>query len=166
MTTWNTIGAMVLVTSAMAAGVAAYGTPEGATPALAQAKDADKAALEKVIIANEQKINEAVAKGDVSAFKALVTADGWSLDANGPMSVTDFEKNLKQVKIEAGWKISDTRVVWIASGTAVLLYKWTGSGTFMGQPLPSVAFVSTVWHRNGTKWVAAFHQESAAAPGK
>jgi uncharacterized protein DUF4440 len=156
MTAWIKVGALAVVTSAMAAGVA-----------FAQPKGADKAALEKEILANEQKISDAVAKGDVSAFKALVAADGWSLDANGPMSVGDFEKNLKQAKIEPGWKISDTKILWVASSTAVLIYKWTGKGTFMGQPLPPVVFASTVWHRasNG-KWAAAFHHESAAAAGK
>jgi hypothetical protein len=57
-------------------------------------------------------------------------------------------------------------VIWIASNTAVLMYKFAGKGTFMGQPIPPVTFCSTVWHKSGNKWAAAFHQESAAAPGK
>jgi hypothetical protein len=146
---------MVVMASATAAGVA-----------LAQGKDADKGALEKAVVANEQKINDAVAKGDASAFKALVSSDAWSLDASGPMSMAEFLKNIKSAKIEPGWKISDTKVLWIASNTAVLIYKWTGKGTFMGQPVPPVTFCSTVWHKSGDKWTAAFHQESAAAPGK
>lgn len=157
MTKWSKAGVLVLVASAIAAAAAAT---------LAQGKDADKAALEKAIVANEQKINDAVARGDLNAFKALVDKDGWSLDAGGPMSVADFEKNFKQVKIEPGWKITDTKVHWIASNTAVLFYKWTGKGTFNGQPVPPVVFASTVWHKSGDKWAAVFHQESAAAAGK
>ena len=154
MTAWSRVGVTVLVALAVSA----------SAPVLAQGSD--KAALEKTIIANEQKINEAVAKGDLAAFKALVSKDAWSIDSGGPMSVADFEKNFKQAKIEPGWKITDTKVVWIASNTAVLFYKWTGKGTFMGQPVPPVTFCSTVWHKGGDKWAASFHQESAAAAGK
>jgi Mn2+/Fe2+ NRAMP family transporter len=154
MTSWNKVGAVVVLASAIA------------VVAAAQGKDADKAALEKTIIANEQKLNDAVAKGDLGAFKALVSSGAWSIDSGGPMSVSDFEKNFKQAKIEPGSKITETRVLWIASNTAVLLYKWTGKGTFMGQPLPPVTYCSTVWHKSGDKWAAEFHQESAAAPGK
>jgi hypothetical protein len=157
---------MVVVTTAMVAGATVLRTRVEATSAPAQAKDSDKAALEKSIIANEQKINEAIAKGDLGGFKALVSSDGWSVDSSGPMSMPEFEKNFKQAKIEPGSKITDTKVVWIASNSAVLIYKWTGKGTFMGQPVPPVTFSSTVWHKNGNKWTAVFHQESAAAAGK
>ena len=134
----------------------------------AQSKDAsaDKTASEKALIANENKINEAVAKGDATAFKALVASDAWSMDATGIMPVAEFVKNLKQFKLEPGWKITDTKILWIASNTAVLTYKWTGKGTFMGQPIPPVTFSSTVWHKAGDKWMAMFHQETSAAPGK
>ena len=42
-------------------------------------------------------------------------------------------------------------------------YKWTGSGTFAGQPFPSTVYASTVWTKKGDKWIAVFHQESEAA---
>src|SRR5262245_27090723 len=106
-----------------------------------------KAADEKAIIANEQKVLDAITKGDVGAFKALVANDAWSVDAGGPMAATEFEKNFKQIKMEPGSKMTETRVVWAASNTAVLIYRWTGKGTFMGQPVPPVVFASTVWHK-------------------
>jgi hypothetical protein len=150
--------AMVVV---LVAGLVAMPLAQGASKA-----DSDKAAAEKAIVAAEQKVIEAIAKGDLGAFKGLVSSDGWSISPNGPMANSEFEKNFKQAKIEPGWKINETRVIWVASNSAVLLYKWTGKGTFMGQPLPPVVYSSTVWHRNGDKWVAVFHQETAAAPGK
>src|SRR5262245_460110 len=80
---------------------------------------ADKAADEKAIIANETKITDAIAKGDATALKALLASDGWSVDAGGVMETKELLKNLKQVKIDPGWKITDSRVAWVASNTAV-----------------------------------------------
>jgi len=42
------------------------------------------------------------------------------------------------------------------------LYRWTGKGTYQGQPLPSPTYASTVWANKGGKWQAVFHQETNA----
>src|SRR5262245_544413 len=133
----------------------------GHVTALGQANDRN--AREKQIVAAEYRVIEAIVKGDVGAFKSLVANDGWAVGPTGPMSNAEFEKHFKEMKIEAGWKISDTKFVWAASNTAVLFYKWTGKATYQGQPLPGVAWASTVWHESDKKWVAVFHQETAAA---
>jgi hypothetical protein len=147
--------------------VAAQGA-RGAAPAKpAQASATmDKAALEAELRASEQKLNDAVAKGNLTAFKALVGDSAWSVDQGGQMSILDLEKSLAQFKIEPGWAITDSKVVWIDTSSAVVTYKWTGRGSMSGQPLPPVAFASTVWTKRGGKWVAVFHQETAAAPAK
>jgi hypothetical protein len=119
-------------------------------------------ALDKVLIANENKVNDAVAKGDKAAFTALVAPDAWSIDSMGLMKVADFAAVLDQVKIKT-WKISDEKVSWVDQNTAIVTYKWTGSGTFQGQPVPGVVYTSTVWAKKGDKWLAVFHQESEAA---
>jgi hypothetical protein len=154
---------VVLVTSA--AGLAAQGGV-GRAGAPAQGAGMDRAAVERQLIANETKINEAVAKGDLAGFKALIATGAWSVDAGGPMAVADFEKNLASFKLEPGSKITDTRVHWIDDNTAVLFYKWTGKGTFGGQPIPPMTWSSTVWHRQGGAWKAMFHQETAIPDAK
>jgi len=123
----------------------------------------DRAAMEQAVILNEQKVNEAVAKGNVPAFKALVADTAWSLDAAGATTALDFAKNLAQLKIEPGWTITDSKIVWSDTNTAVHFYKWTGTGTFQGQPIPPVVWASTVWNKRQGKWVAVFHQETAIA---
>jgi hypothetical protein len=152
--------------------VAAQGTrgaplppPPSARPAQSSAT-MDKAAMETALLASEQKLNEAVAKGSLTAFRALVADGGWSVDQGGQMSVLDFAKSLSQLKIEPGWAVTDSRVVWIDTSSAVVTYKWTGKGSMAGQPLPPVVFASTVWTKRGGKWVAVFHQESTALAGK
>ena len=119
-------------------------------------------ALDKAIIANENKINDAVAKGDKAAFTAMVVPDAWSLDGNGTMKVSEFAAMLDQMKVKT-WKITDEKVLWVDPNTAVITYKWTGSGTFQGQPVPGVTYASTIWTKKGDKWLAVFHQESEAA---
>ncbi len=118
--------------------------------------------LDKALVANENKINEAVAKGDKAAFSALVAPDAWSIDAMGPMKVSDFIAAFDQLKIKT-WKLTDQKVAWADGNTAVVTSKWTGSGTFQGQPVPPVSYCSTVWNKKGNKWLAVFHQESEAA---
>jgi hypothetical protein len=146
--------------------VAAQGT-RGAAPAKpALTATLDKPAMEAELLASEQKLNEVVAKSNMTGFKALVADTGWSVDQSGPVSALDFAKSLAQIKIEPGWTIAGSRVVWIDSNSAVVTYKWTGKGSAGGQPVPPVVFASTVWTKRGGKWVAVFHQESTAAAGK
>jgi hypothetical protein len=121
----------------------------------------DKAAAEKALLANENAINTAVAKGDKAAFTALVTPDAWSADGTGIMKVSDFLTMFDQVKVTS-WKIIDPKVEWVDANNAIVIYTWTGAGTFQGQPFPTKTYVSTVWTKRGDKWLAAYHQESEA----
>ena len=122
-----------------------------------------KAAVEKTLIANENKINEAVAKHDVKTFNDLVASDAMSADGTGFMKVSEFVKSINDMKI-ASWHIMDTQVHWVDDKTAVVAYTWMGSGTFKGEPVPPTTYASTVWSERNGKWVAVYHQESAAAP--
>ena len=130
--------------------------------ARAQGTAAERSAREKQMIAAEHKLVDAVATGDVAAFKTMVEADAWSISPRGAMAVADFIAGMKDLKIEPGWTITETRVVWAASNTAVLFYKLTGKATWMGQALPPVIYASTVWHESNKKWTASFHQETPA----
>jgi hypothetical protein len=122
----------------------------------------DKAALEKALIANETKMNEAVAKGDKATFTSMLAPDAWSADGTGIMKVSEFVTMFDQVKITS-WKIVDPKVQWVDANNAIVIYTWTGAGTFQGQPFPTKTYVSTVWTKKGDKWLAAYHQESEAA---
>ena len=149
---------------AISVSLSAQGTAGTAAPAVRQSSATmDRASMEKEIIAAENRINDAVAKGSLPAFKALVADTAWSVDAGGPMSVMDFQKSFAQMKVEPGWTISDSKIVWSDTNTAVHFYKWTGKGTFQGQPVPEVVWCSTVWNKRQGKWVAVFHQETAPA---
>jgi hypothetical protein len=133
-------------------------TPQSATAGAT----ATHSALEKALIANENKVADALMKKDKAAFTSLVATDGWSIDGNGFMKASELAAALDQLVIKS-FKISDEKVSWVDPNTAIVAYKWTGSGTFGGQPFPPVVYASTVWTKKGDKWVAVFHQESEAA---
>ncbi len=143
-------------------GLAAVLLMLGCTAAVV-AQAGSKAAIEKTLIANENKINEAVAKHDVKTFTDLVASDAVSADNMGFMKVADFVKEMNDVKV-GPWHIMDAQAHWVDDKTAVVTYTWMGSGTFKGEPLPSTAFASSVWTERNGKWVVVYHQESAAAP--
>ena len=130
-------------------------------PAFGQATS--KAATEKALIANETKVNEAVAKRDVKTFNQLVAPDAVSADMGGFMKASEFAKSFDKVKVES-WHLMDTKVMWIDDKSAIVTYTWMGKGTYMNQPMPETAYASTVWTDRNGKWVAVFHQETAAAP--
>jgi hypothetical protein len=127
------------------------------------AQAGSKAAIEKTLIANENKVSEAVAKHDVKTFTDLVATDGLSADQGGFMKVADFLKSIDQVKVTS-WHIMDAQVSWVDDKTAIVRYTWMGAGTYMGQPFPPTVYSSTVWTERNGKWVAVFHQETPMAP--
>jgi hypothetical protein len=133
--------------------------------ALAQTAGASHAAVEKQLIANERTLNDAVAKADMKTFNSMVASDGISVDSGGIMKTGDpnFEKMVKEIKIQS-WNLDSSQFYWINDNTVVHMYKWSGKGTYQGQPVPSPTWASTLWTNKGGKWTAVFHQESLAMP--
>ena len=89
-----------------------------ASPAIAQT--GGKAAIEKSLIANERKLNDAVVKHDATTFNSLVTPDAISADMGGITNVSDFVKSMDQAKIQ-NYQIVSPRVVWIDDKSAAVV---------------------------------------------
>jgi ketosteroid isomerase-like protein len=140
-------------------------TTIAAGPAFSQAPAAgNRAAVEKQVLAAERAINEAFAKGDTKTFHANLTPDAVSIDSAGIMKVNaDFDKMMLAVKVQS-WNLDSSQFYWVNDNTIIHMYRWTGKGTYQGQPVPSPTWASTVWTNKGGKWTAAFHQESVAMP--
>lgn len=130
-----------------------------AAPAFGQG--ATTADTERALIANERRVNEAVVKNDMSTFNSLVAHDGMVADMSGFSKVAEFTKHVGQAQIST-WDIADPRVYWVDESTAIVMYTWTGKGTWAGQPIPEKAYASTVWTERNGRWIAVFHQETAA----
>jgi ketosteroid isomerase-like protein len=134
-----------------------------AAPAAAQT--AGTAAIDRQLVANERAINDAFAKGDLKAFQALIIKDGMGIDPMmGVVGVSEMEKMIGQVKLTK-WNIDMTHVFWLSPDVAMVMYRWTGNGTYQGQPLPSPTWSSTAWVKQADgRWLAKFHQETNAVP--
>ena len=132
-------------------------------PALAQAPN--RAALERQIVANERAINDAIAKGDLRAFHANIAPDAISIDPAGISRVNspDFDRMIAALRIQT-WNIDGSQFYWVSDTTVVHMYRWTGTGTYQGQPVSSPTWASTVWTNKDGKWMAVFHQETTAMP--
>ena len=131
--------------------------------AMAQAPAASNhTAVEKQIVAAERAINEAVAKGDMKAFHANIANDAATIDPGGISKVNaDMDKMLLAMKIQS-WNIDGSQFYWVNDSTVVHMYRWTGKGTYQGDPVPSPTWASTVWSNKSGKWLAVFHQETNA----
>lgn len=129
----------------------------------------DRAAIEKTLMANETKINDAFMKKDIATLKTLIADDGMGVDMMGVSSVSETYKQLPTMDMKISEsQLSGFKYVWVDANTVVLTYTWTGKGTMMGQPVPSPAYGSTVWNKRPNGWRAVFHQETTAmaAPKK
>ena len=125
----------------------------------------DRAAIEKTLMANENKINDAFSKKDIATLKTMIVDDGVGVDPMGANTAAEMFKQLPTMDMKVSdTKLSDFKFIWVDANTVVMTYTWTGKGTMMGQPVPSPAYASTVWTKRGNAWKAVFHQETAAAP--
>ena len=114
---------------------------------------------DKLLIANERALLDAVAKADKASYQALIVPEGvWTMKSGFvPMSLVADGLDSFQL---AKWDIVNPRVVWLSDDSALLTYAWTGTGTFGGQPLTPTTLASTIWVKRGGKWLAVHHQET------
>ena len=154
-----------ITTLLLAAAVCSAFLETGATLEARQNAPADRAAVEKALIANEQKVSDAIAKGDVKTVQSLIAADGGAMSPEGYMATPEFLKFVASGQLKlSDYKLSDFRFVWADPNNTVLTYTWTGKGTAMGQPVPPMMYASTVWTKRGGTWLALFHHEAVAMP--
>jgi hypothetical protein len=143
----------VCMLAAIVAAIVSTGAQEssGRKPALA---------TEAMLIANERALYDAVAKGDRTAFVSLaLLPEGIWTFKSGFIPMERLADGLEVLKLSK-WELVNPRVTWLGDDSAVVLYVWTGTGTFDDQPLASATLASTSWTRRGGKWLAAHHQET------
>lgn len=126
----------------------------------AQEKSGAKPMEETMLIANERALLDAVAKADKASFLSLVLLpEGVWTTTHGFVPMNLLVDGLDSFKLTK-WDIVNPRVTWLDQDSAILLYTWTGTGTFGNQPLASTTLASTVWTKRNGKWLAVHHQET------
>jgi Domain of unknown function (DUF4440) len=135
------------------------------TGAVAFGQTTDNTAQAKMLIDQERKLMESIAKGDKAAFRGFVAADGVWARAGSFVPSAAFVDAVEQFKVTK-WDIGTPHVLWVDPTTAVLAYVWTGAGTFNDRDLAPHLIASTVWTKRGDKWVVVYHHESEASQGQ
>ncbi len=121
-----------------------------------------KAQIRGRIIATEKKLWEAWKNKDVKPFKANLTADSVMIGENGVSGKDDAVKELANMPCDVkSYELTDFKVTFLNSGTALLTYKGKAEGTCAGTAIPTV-WSSSVYVNRGGRWMAAAHQESPA----
>jgi hypothetical protein len=121
-----------------------------------------KAQIRGRIIATEKKLWEAWKNKDVKPFKANLTADSVMIGENGVSGKDDAVKELANMPCDVkSYELTDFKVTFLNSGTALLTYKGKAEGTCAGTAIPTV-WSSSVYVNRGGRWLAAAHQESPA----
>ncbi len=114
---------------------------------------------EKMLIANEHALHDAVAKADKASFRSLVLPEGVWTTRQGFVPMELLVDGLDGFELTK-WAVVNPRVTWLDEDSAVVHYAWTGTGTFHKQPLASTTLASTVWTRRQGKWLAVHHQQT------
>jgi hypothetical protein len=114
---------------------------------------------EKMLVANERALYDAVAKADKVAFLSLVLPEGvWTTPLGfTPMNLlADALDNFQLPK----WGIENPHVIWSDDNSALLLYSRTGGGSVGEQRFAAFTLAATLWTKRNGKWVAVHHQET------
>ena len=127
----------------------------------AQDKPASQAtdAIDKMLIANERALYEAVAGGNKASFLSLAASEGVWTTSHGFVPMNLLADALETFKL-GKWDIVNPRVTRAGEDAAVVLYTWRGTGTYGDEPLASTTLAVTVWTRRNGKWLALHHQET------
>ena len=133
------------------------------TTTLTAQAPANRAAIEKTLMEQEMKVSAAFNKNDAAGMKMYIADDASMSDSMGYKTTTEFFKAMPTMQIKVTEeKLADFKYTWADANTVIAAYTWTGKGSVMGQPVDSPAYCSTVWSKRGDKWLAIYHQETAA----
>lgn len=126
----------------------------------------NRADIEKTIVANERAIITAITNNDTKTFHSHIVPDSYFMGDDGPTKQSGFDKVMAQMKSDCKISKSDisgSTFYWVNENVVIHMFKPVVDGKCQGQPLPQV-WASTVWSKNGGKWLAAYHQETPVTP--
>jgi hypothetical protein len=133
---------------------------EPAKPASVQS-DAQKTAANN-IIGLEQQFWEALKNKDVKFLEASVPADLVTISMFGVLGKTAVIGMFSKMPCEVrSYTLTDSKVTFFTSETALLTYKGATDGTCAGKAVPTV-WASAVYVKRHDRWLKVSHQETLA----
>jgi uncharacterized protein DUF4440 len=131
--------------------------PPAAKPAMSRAQS------QRTIIATEKKLWEAWKNKDAKPFKAYLSADSVQIAEAGVADKATIVQAMGNSDCEVrSYELSDIKVTFFNSSTAMITYKSAQDATCGGQAVPASVWSSSVYVMRGGKWLAASHQETTA----
>ena len=139
--------------------------------AAAQGADAKKpasapsAAVGNAVVAQEQKVLDALAQKDTVAFNKALGRDFVYVDQNGAMRwmLSKTSSSLPACVLGTGWTLDNPVTTQVGEDLVVLTYSSSGNQVCAGRRSPSPVNSMSVWRRTGGRWVAVAHSETPAA---
>jgi hypothetical protein len=127
----------------------------------AQSKDA----VEKALQTKEQAGWQAWKDKDSKFFDGILPDSSINI-AGGTMDSgkSNIIKGMASANCEvASFSLSDFAYMWLDKDTVVMTYKANQDGTCGGSKIPSKVIASSIWQKQGGKWVSPFHQETVTS---
>ncbi len=122
-----------------------------------------KAQILKKLSANETALWNAWKNKDAKPFQMWLSADSVNVGDQGVAGKSDITKEMASMPCEVrSFTLSDWKLTMLNPSTAVITYKGAQDGTCAGTALPAAVWASSVWVQRGSRWLAAFHQETPA----
>lgn len=132
--------------------------------ALAAVSPSMAADLKEEIVAVEKASWKAFADHDAKAYGDTMTDDAVQISAAGEV-VTGRQKILADISSSPcnvkSFDLADTKLRQLSADIAILTYDLTQDVTCAGTKLPTKAFATSVYVRQGGKWRWANYQETA-----
>ena len=117
--------------------------------------------LQSTLVSIEESLWEAWKKGDAAPFKTHLTEDSMMITTGGVSSKEQAIKDITsgQCKVTS-YSLSDMKVRTVTSDTAILTYKAAQDAICEGNKIPAEVYASSVYVKQGGKWLAASYQET------
>lgn len=108
-----------------------------------------------------RQLNDAFAKGNADAIRAMMTDDHRAVTTyyGGPVSRDGQLKLLPDLKFTE-YKTGEVTVRMLGKGVALVTFPQTMKGTFRGKDLPVKSFASAIYIERDGAWREAFYQET------
>jgi len=153
---------LVIVLTFFLTSLASAQTPTP-SPSPAPKPGMTKAQSQRTIIATEKKLWEAWKNKDAKPFKANLAADSIQVGESGVGTKTEIVAAMGNGSCDVkSYALSDIKVTFFNSSTALITYKGTEDATCGGTAVPPAIWASSLYLMRGGKWLAAAHQETPA----
>ncbi|HEV2914747.1 MAG TPA: nuclear transport factor 2 family protein [Pyrinomonadaceae bacterium] len=120
--------------------------------------------LEETLIAREKAVWEAIKKKDLATFGGYLAEDMVYVNKDGVHSKADTVKGIEASPMPE-LTLDDWKVTIIDKDVALVTYRVNSKAVACG-PEATSERNSTIWAERGGKWLAVFHQDTLAEPGK